>query len=144
MHARHPPPPGVRTRCGARPQPWADNEWIRTFRAILGAGRDLPQPSATAPGAFSTSEPGRVHQLLESAGLVDVQLTGVREPMFYGADVDDACGFLEQHFGGLTEGLDDGTRDRALRELRADLTAHRTRDGVHYESAAWLVRARRP
>lgn len=40
-------------------QPLADNEWIRTFRTILGAGRDLPAPSPTAPGAFSMSEPAR-------------------------------------------------------------------------------------
>ena len=125
-------------------QPLADNEWIRTFRAILGAGRDLPQPSSTAPGAFSMSEPHRVHRLLESVGLVDVQLTGVREPMFYGDDVDDACGFLEQHFAGLTADLDDLARARALGELRADLAAHLTDDGVHYDSAACLVRARRP
>ena len=80
---------------------------------------------------------------LKAAGFTDVQLHGLAEPMYFGRDVDDACDFVtEQHAGLLTE-LPADERDRAVAELRADLAEHQTADGVFYDSAAWLVEARR-
>ncbi len=46
-------------------------------------------------------------------------------------------------FTDLLAGLDPGTRARAVADLRADLTDHRTAQGVRYDSAAWLIEARR-
>jgi hypothetical protein len=44
----------------------------------------------------------------------------------------------------MLEGLDDTRRAGALDALHVTLAAHETPEGVLYESAAWLIRARRP
>ena len=125
-------------------QPLAAQEWLRAFRSALGAGRDLPPVPTTSPGPLSLSDPGRVRGLLGASGFADVQITGLTEPMFYGVDVDDAFRFVSALHAGMTDGLDEETRDGALAALRADLAGHATERGVLYGSATWLVQARRP
>ena len=64
--------------------------------------------------------------------------------MWFGRDAGDAHRLVSGLLGWMLEGLDQTGRDRALDALRATLAAHETTDGVLYESAAWLIRARRP
>jgi SAM-dependent methyltransferase len=123
-------------------QPFEKNEWLRTFRSVLAAGRELPPP-AGAQGPFSLSEPERVRHLLTSAGFTDVRLRGVSEPMYFGPDPDDACRFVSTQFAGLLDGLDANSTAGALDALRADMAEHRTDRGVLYDSAAWITVARR-
>jgi hypothetical protein len=80
---------------------------------------------------------------LTSAGFTDVRLTGLTEPMYFGPDPDDACRFVCGQFAGMLDGLDADTRARAVDALRAGMADHHTDRGVHYDSAAWLVEARR-
>lgn len=119
-------------------QPIERNEWISAFRTALASGRDLPEPPP-----FSFGDPGRVRALLTSAGLSDVRLRGLNEPMYFGRDVDDACDFVSGQFAGLLDGLDADGRERALDDLRASMTEHCTDRGVLYDSANWLVEAQR-
>lgn len=121
----------------------AANPWFGAFRGALAAGRDLPLPGAGAPGPFSMSDPDRVRDVLTSAGFVDVRPSGLAEPMYFGPDADDACRFIAGQFAGLVRPLDPATRARALDALRADMAEHQTDRGVRYDSAAWLVEARR-
>ena len=123
-------------------QPFEKNEWLRTFRSVLAAGRELPPP-AGAPGPFSLSDPERVRHLLTSAGFTDVRLRGVSEAMYFGPDPDDACRFVSTQFAGRLDGLDANARVRALDALRASMAEHRTDRGVLYDSAAWITVARR-
>jgi hypothetical protein len=46
--------------------------------------------------------------------------------------------------GWMLAGLDDGDRAAAEDALRATIAAHATRDGVVYDSAAWIIGATRP
>jgi SAM-dependent methyltransferase len=124
-------------------QPLRCNEWLSAFRAAFAAGRELPTPSPDAPGPFSLSDPGHVRGLLTSAGFVDVRLQGLSEPMYFGRDVDDACRFITGNFGAMINDLDADTRARALDSLRTSLADHQADRGVYYDSAAWLVEARR-
>jgi SAM-dependent methyltransferase len=121
------------------------NHWIRDFSAALSGGRDLPAPPPDAPGPFSLSDPDRVRSVLSTAGLVDVDLRGVCEPMYFGDDADDAERFVRGL--GFTvfmlRNLDEVGRASALTALRASIEAHETADGVLYPSAAWIVTARR-
>jgi SAM-dependent methyltransferase len=122
-------------------QPMPRNEWLTEFRRALAAGRDLPPRPAT-PG--SLTDPDQVRALLTAAGFTDVRVRALSEPMWFGADADDATRFVSQQFGGLLTGLDPDTRVRALADLRASAAAHQTADGVRFDSAAWLTEARRP
>jgi SAM-dependent methyltransferase len=121
------------------------NHWIRDFSAALSGGRDMPTPPPDAPGPFSLSDPDRVRSLLSTAGLVDVELEGVSEPMYFGDDADDAERFVRGlgFTGFMLRDLDDEGRASALAALRASIEAHETPDGVLYASAAWIVTARR-
>lgn len=122
-------------------QPLDRNEWITTFRTALAAGRDLLPAPRTSPG--SLTDPDLVRPLLESAGFTDVRVDGLTEPMFFGHDPDDACRFISGQLAWMLADLGPDARARALDDLRADMAAHQTDQGIRYNSAAWLIRARR-
>lgn len=118
------------------------NEWVSAFRAALAAGRVLPRPPESS-GPFSFSNPGRVRDLLTSSGFADVQLRSLNEQMYFGRNVDDACQFISGQFASMLDDLDADTKARALDDLRTSLADHHTDGGVRYDSAAWLIEARR-
>ena len=119
------------------------NEWIGEMSGALAAGRDLPAPPAGVPGPFAQADPGAVKAVLATAGFTDVELAGLRQPMWFGSDADNAHAFVLGLLGWMLQGLDDAGRGRALGDLRASVTAHDTGHGVCYESAAWIVQATR-
>ncbi len=119
------------------------NEWIRELLTALAAGRDLPSSPPDVPGPFSLADPDRVRGILSQAGFTDVQLDGLAAPMSFGADADDAYHFVLGLHGWMLEGLDDAGRARARDALRATLAAHDTSHGVLYDSAAWIITARK-
>jgi len=103
----------------------------------------VPEPPPDAPSPFALSDPDRVQGLLASAGFVDIELEGLSAPMYFGATVDDALCFVAGQQAGMLDRLGGDERRAALQALEADLAAHLGEQGVHYESTAWLVRARR-
>jgi hypothetical protein len=84
-----------------------------------------------------------VRALLGSAGFVDVRVRGLDEPMYFGSDPDDALQFISGQFSWMLRDLDAEARARALEALRSSMVDHHTDRGVLYESAAWLIEARR-
>lgn len=125
-------------------QPLGLQEWMRSFFGALAAGREPFAPPADGPSPLGLSDPQRVRTLLGTAGFTGVELTDLREPMWFGVDAEDAFAFVAGHHAWMLRDLDDDARAGALDELRADLAAHLGDDGVTYESACWLVTARRP
>jgi SAM-dependent methyltransferase len=122
-------------------QPVASNEWFRAFFSSLAAGRDLSPPPRDAPGPFALSEPDRVRTILTSAGFSEVTLQPALHPMHFGADAADAYAFVIGQLGWLVADLDDATRNAALEQLRTNLAAHATTEGVLYDSATWVITA---
>jgi SAM-dependent methyltransferase len=125
-------------------RPLAENEWIREFVTALAAGRDLPSPAPGAPGPFSLADPDRIRRVLTGAGFIDIALAAVAAPMRFGDTVGDAHDFVLGVTAWMLNGLDVHDRRRALEALRATIARHHTQQGVVYDSAAWLVTARRP
>ena len=125
-------------------QPPPGNEWLREFSGAMAAGRVLPAPPADAPGPFSLADPDRVRAVLTAAGFADVELEAVHEPMWFGRDADGAHRLISGLLGWMLEGLDQAGRRRALDALHVTMAAHETPAGVLYDSAAWLIGARRP
>jgi SAM-dependent methyltransferase len=121
------------------------NHWIRDLSAILTAGRDVPAPPPGAPGPLSLADPDRVDALLSASGFHDIALADVAAPVCLGATADDAFRFVSGmgFVQFMLKDLDDRARARALDELRANVDAHASAEGVCYDSAAWLVSARR-
>jgi SAM-dependent methyltransferase len=124
-------------------QPIQRNEWVSAFFTALAAGRDLSPPQPGAPGPFALSDPDRARRLLTSAGFVDVRMQGLSKPMYFGPDPDDACQFVSGQPPWMVHDLDAYTRSRALDSLRASMAEHQTDRGILYDSAAWLIEARR-
>ncbi|MGY1777498.1 class I SAM-dependent methyltransferase [Geodermatophilus sp. SYSU D00804] len=120
------------------------NEWITEITGALAAGRPLPAPPPGAPGPFSLADPARIHEVLTAAGHRQVEVEGLAEPEWWGADADEALTFVLGLAGWMLDGLGPATRDRAVADLRRRLEAHAGPGGVELGSAAWLVTARRP
>ncbi len=121
------------------------NEWVTAVRAALAMGRQLPEPPPGAPGPFQLANGDDVRRILADAGFVGVELESVDEPVYLGANVDDAFAFA-QTMGmvlGLIHDLDEPTRRQALERLRDALAAYETEEGVLLGASAWLVTARR-
>jgi SAM-dependent methyltransferase len=126
-------------------QELANNDWVLTLRDTLAAGRSLPEPPANAPGPFGLADPSHIRGVLTTAGFDDIELTDVREPMYLGADTEDALEFVTglSHARALLGGLDEHTRHSALEALRNRLAAHTTPNGVLLGAAGWLITAHR-
>jgi SAM-dependent methyltransferase len=124
----------------------ARNEWLSALRGALAAGRTLPQPPVGAPGPFGLAEADAVRRILADAGFESIDLEEVNEPVYIGADPDDAFGFVRTlgMTKGMLEDLDEDATARALETLRTTLAAHDTGEGVLLGSSAWLITAHRP
>ena len=122
----------------------ADNEWLTEFRSALAVGRDLPTPPPDAPSPFALADPDRVRAILGAAGFTDVSFESLHEPMSFGPDPDDAFDFVSELTGWMRNGLDEADRDAALAALRTTIAEHTGDDGVTYQSATWIIQARKP
>jgi SAM-dependent methyltransferase len=117
------------------------NEWGPAIDDALGA----PPPSATFD-PFSLGDPGATQPLLEQAGFDAVRFEDVHEPMFFGADVEEALDWVGgfQHVRDALDALDPIAREQAIERLRTTLDSrHIAGRGVVFDSRAWLVTARR-
>jgi SAM-dependent methyltransferase len=126
-------------------QAFEENEWVTTIRGIVAHGRDLPTPPAGAPGPFGLADRDGVAAMLDATGYRDVDISPRDEPMFLGANPDDAWEFVRDLgiVKGLTADLDDAARAEVFARLRAMLEEHAGPDGVALGAASWLVTATR-
>src|ERR671936_249530 len=101
--------------------------------------------AATGPDPFSLADPAAVQSILAAAGFVDVGITDVREPVYYGPDAAAAFDLVRdmKMTRELVARLDAVAAQRALARLREMLAAHETSGGVLFDSRAWIVTARR-
>jgi SAM-dependent methyltransferase len=124
-------------------QSGARNEWATAVRYALTAG--AARAPATGQDPFSLADPAAVQSILAAAGFVDVGITDVREPVYYGPDAAAAFDLVRdmRMTRDLLARLDAATAQRALGRLRETLTAHETSAGVLFASRAWIFTARR-
>jgi SAM-dependent methyltransferase len=118
-------------------------EWYGAIRAALAGDRPVASEPAAEP--FSLADPIVTSGVLTAAGFTTVDVTDVREPIYYGPDAARACDAVLglRMTQDLLAGLDAASTERALDRLRATFDAHHTGDGVWFDSRAWLVVARR-
>jgi SAM-dependent methyltransferase len=117
------------------------NAWSGAIRRTLAPAT---AESADAAKAFSLGDPTLTTELLSAAGFVSIEFSDVREPVFYGPDVDSAYDalidvFLVKDMLARTE----EAPETVLHRLRDLLEAHMTPEGVLFDSCAWIITARR-
>lgn len=125
-------------------QPLAENEWAMTTIGTLADGRELPAPPPGVPGPFSLSDPDHVRSLLQNAGFGALDISGLREPMWFGESADEAADFVAGLMGWMLADFDEDRRRRVLANLHQAMVDHTVPGGVELASAAWLVTAVRP
>ena len=121
------------------------NEWAMAIDAALNGPARPPTPAKTED-AFSLADRTASARVLEGAGFGGVRFTEVREPVFYGHDLDAATEFVRsfQSTRETLASMTDAAAARALQRLRATIAAHDTADdGVVFDSRAWLITAHR-
>jgi SAM-dependent methyltransferase len=118
-----------------------DNDWLLQFDAALGGARRPPAPGMDP---CSLGDPAATTRLLEGAGFTGIRFEDVREPVFYGHDVDAALAIV-RGFQDTTAALARMSSDEATRtveRLRETLAAHHTDEhGVVLDSRSWLITA---
>ncbi|MFJ1455431.1 class I SAM-dependent methyltransferase [Nocardia sp. N2S4-5] len=122
------------------------NEWDVTIRrALESAAGPIPDHSA-GPDAFALADPQTIRDILHTAEFIDIAITDIDEKVYYGPDVTTALSWVRgfTYTSEFLKRLNPEAATRALENLRAALAAHHTDHGVHFDSRAWLVTARRP
>jgi SAM-dependent methyltransferase len=117
------------------------NEWATAIRQALSAGAGTSPASAL--NAFSLADPDLIRSILGAAGFVEVDVTDLREPVYYGPDAAAALDFVRDMKRPVLARLDAAAAERTLVRLRKTLVAHETGGGVLFDSRAWLVTAQR-
>jgi SAM-dependent methyltransferase len=105
-----------------------------------------PQPACDpeAPGPFAFANPDRVHDILERAGFVKIEITAHDEQVGSG-DLNSMLAVCSR-VGALGKILRENPEFRAvtLPAVRSALAAHDGPDGVKLKAATWVVTARAP
>ena len=134
--------PGGRVALAVWDEPPA-NPWATiTTRALVELGYTT-QPDPEAPGMFALAPPGRVQDLLEAAGFVDVVVESVEPPRTfdsveaYIAETDD----LSSMFGDVFDPLADDQRAEVIARIAQLAEPYIKRDGVLRFPARSLVAA---
>jgi hypothetical protein len=117
------------------------NEWATAIRQALTDGASAAPASALNP--FSLADPDLIRSILGAAGFVEVDVSDVHEPVYYGPDTSAALDFVRDMKRPILARLDAAAAERTLARLRETIVAHDTGSGVLFDSRAWLVTARR-
>ena len=121
-------------------QPREANAWDVAIDDAIG----LSAAAAAELDHFSLGDPTRTERVLKRAGFGGIGFEDVDEPMFFGADGDEALEWVTgfQYVSHALSAMGATDREAAIERLRAMLAARRTADGVTFRSRAWLVTAR--
>jgi SAM-dependent methyltransferase len=121
------------------------NEWAVAIDRALTGGPFPPPPPAETLDPFSLADPMATKGILHLAGFGEPEFTDIHEPVFYGADVDAALDFVTgfQSVGEALDLMDLTSASAALDRIRQAMASHQSKDGVWFDSRAWIVTARR-
>jgi SAM-dependent methyltransferase len=114
-------------------------EWVMATREAVGPD------DAGAQAAFSLADPATVEAILTKAGFTTLETTDVSEPVFYGRTAAAAYeAVMQLRMASVPlDRLTGAERELAQDRLRNVLAAHENKDGVWFDSRAWLVIAHR-
>lgn len=113
-------------------------------RATAALSPFMREASPASRGMGSLLDPARIRDVLAVSGFTGTEVTPCEAPMNFGADADDAAGFLLS-MGPTRYNLRDveaTTVARVRAEVREALVEFETENGVCVPGAVWIVTAR--
>jgi len=123
----------------------ADNPWLTIILDAVRSHLGAPEPEPGAPGPFSLGDPSRLRDLLDRAGLVEVEVETVPTRQLYDSldawweKILNVGGPLQAILGPMPEGERNEIRDAAL--ARAPQVAA-LEDGAAFPASVVGARAR--
>jgi hypothetical protein len=96
---------------------------------------------------FAQSDPDRVTNTLQAAGLVDVAVEATEVTLTLGTSLDEAVDYLTGSGLGraLLETIPEGSaREAALADVRGALLDHNDQSGVRLRGGVWMITAAKP
>lgn len=115
------------------------------WNAVISDAFGHESTPAPAADPFSLADPATVDAIMNVAGFIDVDITGVHEPVYYGPDAESALDAVLtlRATKDLLAPLDASHAASALDRLRASVAARQNRRGVYFDACAWLITAHR-
>ena len=126
-------------------QPLTENHWMfKPAQAAFGILPAPPPPEPNAPGPFAFADPDYVRRILSLSGFREIRIEPLHQPLALG-DIDTAIKFLCEMGPAATPLKEACEKDRALviDAWRTLLAEHQTKGVVQFQSATWLVSARK-
>lgn len=127
-------------------QPLDRNPWMGLPLGL--AERHLgpaEQPGPGEPGPFALADPDRIARTLAAAGFRQVEIDAHDHPLRLGADLDASLRFVAESVGltaTMLRGASPELRHLIVADIRAGLAEIPPGDGLHLDSAVWVVTAR--
>lgn len=114
------------------------NEWSVAVHQALAPYNSAPPD---AYDHFSLANPSRVEHILGAAGFVGVKFVEVREPVYYGADVDAAVKWVRnfRFVRTLLQRLDVAATAHVLESLHEALARYASEKGVWIDAREWIA-----
>jgi ubiquinone/menaquinone biosynthesis C-methylase UbiE len=121
------------------------NEWSIAVHDALAPYDPSPTVSPASQEHFSFADPATVERILAAAGFDAVQFSDVREPVYYGASIDEAIEWVQgfRFVRNLLQRLDAAAATSLLASLRDTLAKNSSEQGVWFDARAWIVTAKR-
>jgi SAM-dependent methyltransferase len=119
------------------------NEWDIAIHRSLEGVQESGSVAPERPDPFSLSDPTTVQEILDAAGFADVAFTDVHEPVYYGPDAAAALDWVRGFTctNDVLKRLDAVAAERAIDRLHEMLASHASKNGIWFDSRAWIVTA---
>jgi SAM-dependent methyltransferase len=121
------------------------NEWSIAVHQALAPYESPATASPATQEHFSLADPDAVERILGAAGFSDVQLRDVREPVYYGENLDAAIEWVGgfRFVRNVEQRLEPDAATRLLASLRDALARRSSETGVWFDAREWIVTAAR-
>jgi len=130
--------------CIATWQPLTANDWLTIPGAALLRYGSLPE-ATSAPGMFAQSDPTTIADVLEQAGMRDIDIGSVTITLPLGEDPQQATDYLAETGIGraILDTIPRPNRPGALAAVAEALDDHADHNGVRLNAAIWITTAMR-
>ena len=126
----------------------ANNPWYGASANVLKKYLDLPVPIKRAPSPFAFQEPEYIEEILTIAGFQNIKVEPLIMPILWFANqnLDEAISnsmSLNPIIAEIIMSVKQDVRDNITKSLAEAFSPHMTEEGLLFDSATWIVSAKK-